>query len=164
MPPWYNELFHPSLWDWGDVATWFTGIITAGSFWLGFTILRSDRMKEERAQASKVYIQSQIYVDPDNPDRGRQLHIGVRNDSDRPIYLYGLRGLHKNEIERYGTKFSFGMRPKEMEPGGAGIPIDYDKLEQTNEKRLDLIFIDSSHVGWKYNLGRQKLSKHRVKT
>jgi hypothetical protein len=93
--PWYDKLFHPSMWDWGDVATWITGILTAGTLWLGFTILRSDRKKEERSQASLVYIQSQIYKDSERPELGHQLHIGVQNDSDRAIFLVGLRGLVK---------------------------------------------------------------------
>lgn len=38
------------------LGTWFAGVATAGSFWLGFTILRSDRKREERAQAAKIAI------------------------------------------------------------------------------------------------------------
>ena len=40
------------------IGTWFAGVVTAGSFWLGFTILRSDRKKEERAQASRFVVWS----------------------------------------------------------------------------------------------------------
>jgi hypothetical protein len=58
---------------------------------------------------------------------------------------------------------SSGLRPKKMEPGDS-IPIDYENVEQTNRKKLDLLFTDSSHVGWRYNLGKQKLSRHGIKT
>jgi hypothetical protein len=162
MPPWYDKLLHPSLWEWGDVATWFTGIVTAGSFWLGFTILRSDRKREERSQASLLYIQSYIYVDPKKPELGQQLHIGVQNDSDRAIFLVGLSGLQKGQIERYGTIFDWEVRPRRLQPRDS-IPIDYEKVKQTDLNKLNLLFADSNQVGWKYNLGRQKLSKHTIK-
>jgi hypothetical protein len=39
-------------WDMVEaLGTWFAGIATAGSLFLGFTILRSDRKKAEREQA-----------------------------------------------------------------------------------------------------------------
>jgi hypothetical protein len=47
MPPW--DMVEA-------LGTWFAGVATAGSFWLGFSILRSDRKKEEWSQARRFHI------------------------------------------------------------------------------------------------------------
>jgi hypothetical protein len=65
------------------LGTWFAGAVTAGSFWLGFSILRSDRKNEERAQAAKVAILPESF--PDTSEDDWRLRIRVWNHSDRPI-------------------------------------------------------------------------------
>ena len=66
------------------LGTWFAGVVTAGSFWLGFSILRSDRKKEERAQAAKVAILPESF--PVKSEDDWRLRIRVWNHSDRPIF------------------------------------------------------------------------------
>jgi hypothetical protein len=85
MQPWWQELFHPSLWDWGDVATWVQGVATAGSLWLGFGILRSDRKREERAQAAKIHARlvAPFVIEPDLEGA---CTVFVVNRSDSPIF------------------------------------------------------------------------------
>jgi len=42
--------------DWGDAPTWLASILTGLSLLLGFSILRSDRQKEERRQANAIAV------------------------------------------------------------------------------------------------------------
>jgi hypothetical protein len=82
--------------NWGDVATWVTGSITAGSLWLGFSILRSDHKKEERAQAQRVLAWSddRIHIPeewkalPPGLLQPHQATINVTNSSEHPVVHY----------------------------------------------------------------------------
>jgi len=81
------------------LGTWFAGVATAGSLWLGFTILRSDRKKEERSQASRFLIWSDGIEladgSADGSTDGSHLDYILRvwNTSDMAIFFMRIRGL-----------------------------------------------------------------------
>jgi len=66
------------------LGTWFAGIATAGSLFLGFTILRSDRKKAEREQAEQVVVSSILSMRA-GEDAGDDMTIHVHNTSPKPI-------------------------------------------------------------------------------
>jgi hypothetical protein len=68
------------------LGTWFAGVATAGSFWLGFSILRRDRKKEASEQAQRV-ITSSAHSMRAGIDAGEDITLYVENASDRPIRL-----------------------------------------------------------------------------
>jgi hypothetical protein len=48
--------------EWGSVAQWVSGILTAGSLYLGLTILRRDRDKADRLSADAFVVWSDIVI------------------------------------------------------------------------------------------------------
>jgi hypothetical protein len=87
-------------WDMVEaLGTWFAGIATAGSLFLGFTILRSDRKKAEREQAEQVVVSSILSMRA-GEDAGDDMTIHVHNTSPKPI--------------RSPTLIADGRRPKQV--------------------------------------------------
>lgn len=75
------------MWEWGDVATWFTGMVTAGSLWLAILLLRNDRMDKERAQASRLVIRTRRER---HQDKTWSQVVELINASDGPFMQIGL--------------------------------------------------------------------------
>jgi hypothetical protein len=146
--------------DWGDVATWFTGVVTAGSFWLGFTILRSDRKKEERSQASRFLIWS--FIKGRLEWDGLELVVSVWNTSDQPIFLPMLIGNPRD----VGPGISFfsnatGALETHLRPGHeseAHVPIGPDRRPPDG---LVVTFTDAMGTEWVHELERGRLRKAR---
>jgi hypothetical protein len=67
------------------LGTWFAGIATAGSLWLGFSILRRDRKKEAMEQAQRIITSSFHERRLGGSDAGEDITLYVQNASDRPI-------------------------------------------------------------------------------
>lgn len=82
--PWWEELFHPSMWNWGDVATWVTGIFTAGPLLLALHTLRRDQKREVTRQAKSIAIFEDWELDHETSDA--TIEISIWNYSDRPIF------------------------------------------------------------------------------
>jgi len=176
MCPWYYELFHASLWDWGDVATWFTGIVTAGTFWLGFTILRSDRKKEERLQAFGI-----VGWDADMRRPYTRGHrIVVRNASAQPVMDVALWGrlwsaeefdrrIGKKHYQLYfssdkypephGVYEQFDSTDSYLEPGDMREIVLDSTRYFAKAYELLLVFIDGSGVMWRRDIHTGRLSK-----
>jgi hypothetical protein len=160
MEPWWQELLNPSLWDWGDVATWFTGIVTAATFWLGFIILRSDRKNEERSQAAKIAIYAAHFLEAAHEEDGWQIDVHVWNHSDRPIFDAHFHGTYSSG----SMLFRVGDRWDEDRPGGTILPgesakLNFKNTEHIDKSRLYVTFSDANRVEWKYNTMTRKLSK-----
>ena len=86
--------------DWGDVATWFTGIVTAGSLWIAFLILRSDRKKEESAQARLVA----AWTTTNLSESGEfTLELAIWNRSSLPIFQ--VAAFQKDDLLQVGEMF-----------------------------------------------------------
>jgi hypothetical protein len=81
---------------------------------------------------------------------------------DRPIYVIGIGGLGKDKLQLYGLETPAGRRPGPFAPG-EGQLLSLKNVGQ-HKKKLYVVFHYSNHVGWEYNLGKQKLSRHRIKT
>jgi hypothetical protein len=76
--------------NWGDIATWFTGIITLGLFIIGFLQIRTERMsrikndketliRNKREQAEHF----SAWISIETPDG---LRIAILNNSSHPVY------------------------------------------------------------------------------
>jgi hypothetical protein len=72
--------------DWGDIATWVTGWFTAGSLLLGFSILRSDKKKEERTEAAGVHVRLKGHFDAKDKTRSHGVRIVIENRSTTPMF------------------------------------------------------------------------------
>lgn len=64
------------------MATWFTGIVTAGSLWWAVWLLRNERRDAERQQVSKLAIRATREYEK---DKTKYLSVEVINTSDSPI-------------------------------------------------------------------------------
>jgi hypothetical protein len=71
--------------DWGDIATWVTGLFTAGSLLLGFIILRADRKRAERAEAAGVHIRSKELYEIKSA-RPYRVKIAIGNKSSTAMF------------------------------------------------------------------------------
>jgi hypothetical protein len=147
--------------DWNKVeavGTWFAGIATAGSLWLGFTILRSDRKREERSQADKIDIYSQSHWGVDDV---KQVDVRVWNHSDQPIFNTHLHGVLSS-----GDALSFRSKRalNDKQLLGLILPGDSAKLHLKSMNRIStdqlyVTFSDANRVDWKYQVGSRQLSK-----
>jgi|SRR5829696_7368077 hypothetical protein len=159
---WWQELFHPSLWDWGDAATWFTGIATAGTLWVGFTVLWFDRRREERSQAAKIAIFSQSFSETEEDDWN--LRIRVWNHSDRPIIhtiLYG------TDPMKGAMLLAVKDRLLDLDPvilPGESAELELRDMNEPTYDGLHVVFSDASGVDWKYKVGTRQLSKAKRRT
>jgi hypothetical protein len=154
LPHWLNHIV------WGDVATWFTGIVTAGSFWLGFTILRSDRKKEEQSQAKRFLVWSSIVERPEWD--GPQLVVSAWNTSDHPIFLPTLIGdLRDVGSGKLLTSKLVGDLEPHLRPGVESelrIPVGQYQREPYG---LRVTFKDAMGTEWVYELDGGRLRKVR---
>jgi hypothetical protein len=87
-----------TLTDWGSVADWVSGIGTAGSLLLGFTILLRERLTAVKAEPSKVICWSEKWSDEDdykvtvlNGSTGIIFDVTVHVPVS-PALSYGLQG------------------------------------------------------------------------
>jgi hypothetical protein len=135
-----------------------TGFFTAGSLFLGFSILRSDRRRAERAQAAKFLIWYFIEESEKRPDP--HLVVYVWNTSDQPIFLPTITG-------GLGTGYVFSAH----ESGGKDMiigPGEEDQMAFPVNKGYglpeDLVvsFKDAAGVPWKYEVTQGRLSKIRL--
>lgn len=89
---WWQELFRPDLWDWGDVATWATGIFTAAPLFLALALLQRERKRELSRQAKATVAFAdwdyEHVADLDDQSEQGKAHVTVHiwNYSDRPIF------------------------------------------------------------------------------
>jgi hypothetical protein len=83
------------------IGTWFAGIVTAGSLWLGFSILRRDRTKEEREQAEQVVVSYRLEM-RSGLNAGEDVEIYIHNTSARPIRqpIFIAEGRRTNDVIR----------------------------------------------------------------
>jgi hypothetical protein len=153
MSPWYDELFHPSLWDWGDVATWVTGIFTAGTLMLGLYLLRRDSTKEQSSQARSVVVFEEGGVDTESGGVGAAIHIW--NFSERPIFNLELHWQTKD-----GTGGPGGDIQWFLEPGGR-TSTTYELPNESPRIYLGIYFDDVEGNAWVFNLLTHKLEPER---
>ena len=82
--------WHGDVIDWGSVPAWVGGILTGASFWLGFTILRRDKRKAQRAHAEQLV----CWLDPDPREYNHKLFqwnehepvtLHLSNTSNSPV-------------------------------------------------------------------------------
>ena len=151
MPPW--DMVEA-------LGTWFAGVATAGSFWLGFSILRSDRKKEERSLALRFIIWSAVISRAEW--EGPQLVVSVRNTSDQPIFLPMLIGNPRDVGP--GKLFpsdQTGILEPQLLPGHeseAHVQLGQDYREPEG---LLVTFTDAMGREWVHELDTGRLRKPR---
>jgi hypothetical protein len=98
--------------DWGDVATWLTGLFTAGSLILGFSILRADRKKQERAEAAGIHTR---LIEDFSGAMGGQVRIVIGNRSNTPMFHVRVcaQPLHRRRLKQVLSELT--DRPKNDE-------------------------------------------------
>ncbi|MBL8080868.1 MAG: hypothetical protein JNM55_23045 [Anaerolineales bacterium] len=131
--------------NWGDAATWFTGIITLGLFIIGFCQIRNERLlrelqfKREQAQKISAWIVKE--------DVGK-LFIAISNQSHQPVYQMvvtvaaigdrgGQRGRSSNHV-------CISVAP----PGLGYVTAVADYHGMGRKPGVEIAFIDSASVNW----------------
>jgi len=151
---WWEHLFHPSLWDWGDVGTWVQGIATVATFILGFRILLSDRRRQERQQAARVAILHRQLSEADP----KAWSISVDNHSDLPIYHPKAYNPTMPESDLpWLSNDPESIRGIVMPPGGSGWFEGYNAQPPLDD--WFVMFQDSARVDWIYDPKNRNLRK-----
>ena len=119
------------------IGTWFAGIATAGSLWLGFTILRSDRNKEERDQAGKVAVFSKVlFWEPSHPEHGLQIQVRVWNNSPLPIIDPALYGIQPGDFMHFEFTTLRSDQPDEVLLPGESAKIEFKNMDHIDREQL----------------------------
>jgi hypothetical protein len=150
MPPW--DMVEA-------LGTWFAGVATAGSFWLGFSILRSDRKKEEWSQARRFHIWTLETFPPDREEA--QLAVFVWNTSDQPIFMPMLIGNPRDDAVKLFPSEQTGVLEAHLRPGyesEAHTPMGSDHRVPEG---LRVTFTDASGTEWVRELDSGRLRKAR---
>ena len=130
------------MWDWGDAGTWVTGLFTAGSLVLGFSILRNDKRKEERSEAAKVH--ARTVGTWDNSDKSNEFPYGVRikaiSRSETPMFevrMYAVpirkKRLHRMSRQSPNESFMTDAQLKQLDIGEAYFDLGADDLLEAGD-------------------------------
>jgi hypothetical protein len=137
--------------QWGSVADWFTGILTALSVFLVIWLLRGDRNRDRSRQANalSVWATPNLTLDKAKPYRAT---IYVFNAGDEPIPVAWLRVTHR------GISASWQLRnPETNNPviwGKESFSIVWDSKDEiiADGSDFEVFLVDSTHQYWKRNL------------
>jgi hypothetical protein len=146
---------------WGDLATWVTGLFTAGSLLLGFSIIQKDRKKEEWSQASKVAVNVDTFTRVSEGkvptvDRSWNFTVRMWNHSDQPIFEPRIVGFEDGHS--MGLEFADGNRDRVLLPGESGsYEVSDESLNHLH--LLAVAFRDSRNIEWKYSPKTGRVSK-----
>jgi hypothetical protein len=141
------------------LGTWFGGIATAGSLWLGFMLLRGDRLREVRAQASQVVIYPSVFMRA-NPEGTPVDHVTLRLDlwnlSDKLISTAVVHGLDFDYLVK-GTHngFIFGINDPDWITRSLIFPgqtrdLTYREIRETDVMKISVTFEDAKGRIWLY--------------
>jgi len=181
MPPW--DMVEA-------LGTWFAGVATAGSLFLGFSILRSDRKKEQRSQALRfVYWDEgrlglrKGYATLTQYEPPFTYRVVVHNTSDQPIVrpMLELRRMPPRTAKRkFGRQSFVDYYPRE-DVGGHKLKLlknfdDYRNWYLPPRAFIDrtielpaapdifwtwISFVDATGTSWRRDLATGKLSRNK---
>lgn len=143
--------------SWEALGTWFSGILTAGSLILGFSILRRDRQREERAQAAKVsaWFEGHLFA--------KKVSIYVANHSEQVIRVPVL--LLKAPADSDALDQQMPLEPQTVMPGQVAHYADEYLEAPLAHYKAVVTFTDTAGVAWERDMKTQELrqaSRRRI--
>jgi hypothetical protein len=137
----------------GSLADWVSGLATAGSLFLGFTILRRDRQKSDAAEATQVVV---WFVN--QPDGNVELRI--TNGASRPIVHVMLHLASTNEQGRQAALWRLINVAAVLAQGeGMSLTLPFDKFHANMSYPSYVQFRDANGVSWRRNVRSGKLRR-----
>ena len=126
--------------DWGNVPAWAGSILTSGSLALGFSILRRDRQKEEREQASKVG--ASLKSTDGKLHHVSSVYIVVSNNSDALVSDCRIFAIPRSEREiiricNGPEQLEEAYRLAEERPLNRPVPFEHDHAVAFYTEPLD---------------------------
>jgi hypothetical protein len=140
----------------GSLADWVSGVGTAGSLLLGFTILWRDRRKADEAEATQV-----VTWFVNLPDGNVELRI--TNGASRPIVHVGFYLASTDEDGKPGALWTIMNVTPVMEPGESGsLKLPFPKFHANARYPSYVQFRDANGISWRRNVRSGKLRKTKV--
>jgi hypothetical protein len=139
----------------GSWADWVSGLATAGSLFLGFTILRGDRRKADQAEATQVVA---WFVNlPDG-----NVELTVTNGAERPIVHVSLSLASIGDGGRQDMWRILNVAPV-LHPGeSSALRVPFAEFHANMLYPSFVEFRDSNGVSWRRNVRSGEL--RRAKT
>ncbi|TFB85836.1 hypothetical protein E3O44_12605 [Cryobacterium algoricola] len=149
--------------SWGTVADWVTGLLTALTLWLGFSILASDRKREKQRLANRFMTHAMLGAKASS-GKPQTWFIEVRafNGGDMPINEV-LVSMPYHPVEFMVDTFRAGMNVEPIAPQET-LKRTFDFADSPVNKGLMIAFYDADGIKWHRDLLKGNyLSKREVK-
>jgi hypothetical protein len=140
----------------GSWADWVSGIATALTFFLGFTILRRDRKKDESAEATRVVT---WFVN----QPGGEVELRITNGAIRPIvnvmFILAAIGLEGSNIPAYKVNNVASV----LEPGeSTSLHFPFSEFHANKLYPSRIQFRDANGANWQRNVISGRLRKIKI--
>ena len=144
--------------DWGDVATWVTGITSILLFIVAFWQISLERSARRKADKESVYVQRRhqpehiaAWIESESlDDRGLVVCVAVSNQSLQPIYHVVVQGiLLSNDGTPRADPFPENRSQIAVVPPGKGyttFPFNYAGMHQ--RAGIEIAFQDAANRYW----------------
>lgn len=156
--------------NWGDVATWVTGLATIALFVIGFLQIRIERdarrrreLEAERAgrreQAERIscwVVGRNMQIDPKHENTREMIWVAVLNDSSQPVYraalsLYSLdsvRRRREDEGKHGGSRDMSHVYVGVVPPGLGYMGLPGVSAIMIREPGVEIAFTDAAGCHW----------------
>jgi len=140
----------------GSLADWVSGLGTAGSLLLGFTILLRDRRKADQTEATQV-----VTWFVNLPDH--MVDLNVTNGSDRPIVHVMFCLASVDERGKRAARWRMLNLAPVLVPGeGKSLTIPFSEFHANGLWPSYVQFRDANGLNWRRNVRSGKLRKART--
>jgi hypothetical protein len=140
----------------GSLAEWVSGLATAGSLFLGFTILRGDRRKGEALEATQVVT---WFVNQPNGN----VELTITNGASRPIVHVMLNLASVDEQGRSAALWKMiNVAPVLSSDESVSLSIPFREFHANGSYPTYIQFRDSNGISWRRNVRSGRLRKTRI--
>lgn len=140
----------------GSLAEWVSGLATAGSLFLGFSILRRDRQKDDQAEAAQVV--TWFINEPDGT-----VQLNVTNGGSRPIVhaTFCLASVDE-ENKRAALWRIINVAPVLASGEGRTLPFSFAEFHASTLHSSYIQFRDANGISWRRDVRSGKLRRAKV--
>jgi hypothetical protein len=138
--------------NWGDVATWFTGIVTLGLFIVGFLQIRNERAarikNEKELELRAVREQAEKISAWIARDQQGKISIAVLNNSQQPVYQVIITETLVGQTGELGTASQDHALLSIVPPGLGYVTIDGTYYGMHRRPGVEIAFSDVTSRNW----------------
>lgn len=140
----------------GSLADWVSGLATAGSLFLGFSILLRDRRKDDQAEATQV-----VTWFVNQPDSTVQL--SVTNGGSRPIVhvMFCLASVDEGK-KRAALWRIVNVAPVLASGEGRSLQFPFTEFHANASHQSYIQFRDANGISWHRDVRSGKLRRTKV--